>query len=402
MLSQDEIDSLLSTLTVAQPAAPAAGGPQPQAGAPAVGASPAPAPAMPNHVAGINMELYDPNQDPEVLKELQAAERLKNFKHYNFKRPDKFSKEHLRSLQSIHDNFSRQFSLLLTTYLRMNVDVDVVSVDQLTYDEFVRSMPRPMTISILEFNPLPGQLLFGLSFEVTLSIIDRMLGGPGTCSSKPRELTDIEASLIKRVIERGNQCLEEAWRSMMNVQVSQIGMEENYSLVQVASSGEIVALITFEVTLGNKDSGLMSLCIPYPVLEGVMGDLTTQHMFNKRLTEEQHYDQEILQKMQFANIPANVILGGTQISLSEFMQLQVGDVIRLDRQATDELLLCVNHKPKFFCRPGTYRNNLAVGITKVVNNPESIKGFCLDDPSNDPKNPNLLEWDGTHPTLEAL
>lgn len=381
MLSQDEIDSLLSSLSVGK-----SGAAQPQAVSAAGGTALA--------TDQSSMEAASEAASRDTLSEILQQEKQRNYKLYNFRRPDKFSKEHLRALQSIHENFCRQFGLILTTYLRMGVEVDVVSVDQLTYDEFVRSMPRPMTISILEFAPLPDQLLFGLGYEVTMSIIDRMLGGPGVCNTKPRELTDIEMSLIKRVIERANQSLEEAWRSMLPVQVSQVGLEENYSLVQVASPGEIVALVTFEITLSNSESGLASLCIPYPVVEGVMGELTSQHIFNKRQEEGERFEEELLLKMQHASIPASVIMAGTQIKMQELWDLQAGDVVKLDRDAGQELLLCVNNKPKFLCRPGTRKNKLAVAITNSVSDVESLRGFALEDPARESKDPNLTEWDG--------
>lgn len=268
--------------------------------------------------------------------------------------------------------------LVLTAYLRMTVEIDVVSVDQLTYDEFVRSMPSPMTVSILELDPLPGQVLMGFGYEVTSSVIDRMLGGPGLAEPKARELTDIEQSLIRRVIDRTIVSLEEAWRSMMNVNASMVGLEETYALIQVATPGEIVALITFEVNLGNKNSGLISLCIPYPVLEGVIGQLSAQHIFHRQQSSVPFEEQEkILKKLNYAKMPVSVMLGGTSITVRDLLDLAVGDVIRLDREASQSLLTCVNGRPKFFSRPGKLKDNLAVYVVDPVEDEESIEGFGL-------------------------
>ncbi len=302
----------------------------------------------------------------------------RNYKLYNFRRPDKFSKDHLRALQTIHESFARQLGLVLTAYLRMTVEIDVVSVDQLTYDEFVRSMPSPMTVSILELDPLPGQVLMGFGYEVTSSVIDRMLGGPGMAEPKARELTDIEQSLIRRVIDRSIVSLEEAWRSVMNINATMVGMEESYALIQVATPGEIVALITFEVNLGNKNSGLVSLCIPYPVLEGVIGQLSAQHIFHRQQANIPVEEQEkILNKLNYAKTPIQVMLGGTTINVKDLLELAVGDVIRLDREASSNLLVCVNSRPKFYCRPGRLKDKLAVYVVDEVENEESIEGFGL-------------------------
>lgn len=342
MLSQDEIDGLLSSLSVGldQPAGPATPG----------GSS----------------------------EEVNVIQEKRNYKLYNFRRPDKFSKDHLRALQTIHENFARQLGLVLTAYLRMTVEIDVVSVDQLTYDEFIRSMPSPMTVSILELDPLPGQVLMGLGYEVTSSVIDRMLGGPGLAEPKARELTDIEQSLIRRILDRAIVSLEEAWRSVMNINANMVGLEESYALIQVATPGEIVALVTFEVNLGSKNSGLISFCVPYPVLEGVISQLSAQHIFHRQQSSLPSEDQDkILQKLNYAKMPVNVLLGGTTININDLLHLSVGDVIRLDREAKDNLLVCANHKPKFMCRPGKMKDKMAVLVVDEVTNEEALDGFGL-------------------------
>ena len=346
MLSQEEIDSLLSSLSVSgEQAMPQAGGAIPAEGTPAP-------------------------KKPEK----------RNYKLYNFRRPDKFSKDHLRALQTVHESFARQLSMVLTAYLRMTTEVDVVSVDQLTYDEFVRSMPSPMVVGILELDPLPGQVLMGMGHEVTSSIIDRMLGGPGLAEAKARELTDIEQSLIRRVLDRAIITLEESWRSIMNINASMVGMEESYALIQVASPGEIVALITFEVNIGNKSSGLVSLCIPHPVLETHISQLSAQHIFHRQQSSVPVEEQEkILKKLNYAKMPVQILLGGTTVSVKDLVDLSVGDVVKLDREVTEHLLACVNGRPKFYCRPGKLKDKLAVYIFDNVEDEEAIEGFGLDE-----------------------
>ncbi len=349
MLSQDEIDSLLSSLAV---------GAEAPAGEP-------PKAVLPDPVRAV------------VASEEKSSDK-RNYKLYNFRRPDKFSKDHLRALQTIHESFARQLSLVMTAYLRMTVEIDVVSVDQLTYDEFVRSMPVPMTVSILELDPLPGQVLLGMGYEVVSSTIDRMLGGPGLAEAKARELTDIEQSLIRRVLDRAIVSLEEAWRSMMNVNASMVGMEESYALIQVATPGEIVALITFEISIGSRNTGLISLCIPYPVLEGVIGQLSAQHIFHRQQSLTPFEEQaKILKKLNFAKMPLQVLLGGTTIAVGDLLELSIGDVIRLDKGARSDLLVCINERPKFFARPGQVKDKLAVCISDSVEDEESIEGFGL-------------------------
>lgn len=288
----------------------------------------------------------------------------KGYKLYNFRRPDKFSKDHLRALQDVHREFSRQISLVLTAYLRMHIEIDVVSTDQLTYDEFIRSMPSPITIGIFELNPLPGQILLGISFEVLSCIVDRMLGGIGLGENRQRELTDIEEALAKKVIERTVKTLESSWSTIIPVQASVIGLDNSYQMIQVATSGEIVALITFEVQIAGKYFGLISLCFPYPVLETVLAHLSTQHIFQTKgivaTTEER---QKMIQKLNTSNVDLSVLFGSCKITLADFLDVKEGDIIKLDNKTSEDLVLEVNKEKKFFARPGTLKNHVCVKIT---------------------------------------
>src|SRR5574344_2000818 len=303
----------------------------------------------------------------------------KGFKLYNFRRPDKFSKAHLRGLQDIHSEFARQMSLNLTAYLRMHIDIDVVSVDQLTYDEFIRSMPTPITIGIFELNPLPGQVLMGISFEVLSCIVDRMLGGVGLGENKQRELTDIEEALARKVIDRTVKTLENAWNNIVPVQAEVVGLDNSYQMIQVATSGEIVALITFEVQIAGKYFGLMSLCFPYPVLENVLGHLSTQHIFQTKgivaTTEER---QKMIQKLNTSKVNLSVLFGSCDLTLNEFLDVKEGDILKLNNKTSEDLVVKINEEKKFFARPGTLKNNVCVKITdRYTPVAESLKGYNL-------------------------
>lgn len=293
-----------------------------------------------------------------------AEEYKKGYKLYNFRRPDKFSKDHLRGLQDIHREFSRQLALVLTAYLRMHLEVDVVSVDQLTYDEFMRSIPNPLSIAIFELNPLPGQILLGISFEVLSSMVDRMLGGVGAVESKARELTDVEESLVKKMIERTIQTLEEAWSHIIPVESHLIGMDNNYSGIQVATPGEIVALITLEVHIAGRHYGLINLCFPYPVLENILSQLTTQHIFQtKGIIATSEERQKMIEKLNTSLVDINVLFGQTDITMRDFLDLKVNDVIKLDNFSNEDLIVKVNNERKFYARPGRIKDKICVKIT---------------------------------------
>lgn len=310
----------------------------------------------------INNNLTDTNFFEDEFSDSEH----KSYKLYNFRRPDKFSKDNLRALRDIHREFSKAISLVLSGYLRMRVEIEIVSVDQLTYEEFVRSMPSPISVGVFEFEPLSGQVLLGISFEVISCIVNRMLGGVGNIENQTRELTDIEKALAKKVINIIIKSLEDSWNTIIPVTGKFISLDDNYQSIQVATAGEIVALLTFEVQISGKHFGLFSLCFPYPVLETVLGHLSTQHIFQtKGLVASNDERLKMISKINTSNVDLRVQFGQCSITLDDFLQLSEGDIIKLDNKVQDDLIVNVNGEKKFFARPGTLKDKICVKITDV-------------------------------------
>ena len=307
------------------------------------------------------------------IENLEDDSEHKSYKLYNFRRPDKFSKDNLRALRDIHREFSKSISLILSGYLRMRVEIEIVSVDQLTYEEFVRSMPSPISVGVFEFEPLSGQILLGISFEVISCIVNRMLGGVGAIDPQTRELTDIEKALAKKVINIIIKSLEDSWNAIVPVTGKFISLDDNYQSIQVATAGEIVALLTFEVQIGGKHFGLFSICFPYPVLETVLTHLSTQHIFQtKGLVATNDERMKMISKLNLSLADVRVQFGTCSITLDDFMQLSEGDIIKLDNKIQDDLIVKVNGEKKFFARPGTLKNQVCVKITDVYDEMHEI------------------------------
>ena len=195
--------------------------------------------------------------------------------------------------------------------------------------------------------------------------------------NRQRELTDIEEALAKKVIERTVRTLENSWSGVLPVQAEVMGLESSYQMIQVATSGEIVALITFEVQIAGRYFGLISLCFPYPVLENVLAHLSTQHIFQTKgivaTTEER---QKMIQKLNTSKVDLSVIFGSCNIELEDFLDIKEGDIIKLDNKITDDLVVKVNDEKKFFARPGVLKNNICVKITDRYDaTVDSLKGY---------------------------
>lgn len=299
--------------------------------------------------------------------EVQAEDEVK-VKLYNFRRPDKFSKDQIRTLFMLHENFARILNTYLSTYLRVLVKVDVASVDQLTYEEFIRSLPNPSVISILSLAPLKGNVIFEMDTNVVFAIIDRLFGGTGDESEmKVRVLTDIEVKVIKNMLGKMLEGLQEAWQNVQEFNVSIQNMESNPQFTQIVPSGDMVVIITLQLKIGNVE-GLFNICIPYIVIEPIVPKLTTTFWVSASSSSQEHPEKikRLKKNINKAIVPVSVELGRINLTVSEFLDLNVGDTLRLDTKTDEELLCSIGEKPKFYCRPGTIGKRSAVQITKII------------------------------------
>ncbi len=303
-------------------------------------------------------ETSDINLDEAFSNEFKRACKL-----YNFRRPDKFSKEHLKALQDIHRDFVRHLATILTGYLRMEVEIDVISVDQLTYEEYVCSMPSHVQNMIFKLNPLSGEISMGMSPEILAVVLDRMLGGAGVVYDTGKELTQIEELLTIKFVEKIIKILEEAWGTILPVKSEFVALANGYHSVPITTSGEIVTLISFEVRLGQKNFGLMNICFPYPVLETVLPKLTPQYIYQHTTVSANEIGKnETLEKIKSVELEMQVILGMAQIEINDVLDLKPDDVIKLDQRLDKELIACVNKKEKFYVVPGVHKNKICVKI----------------------------------------
>lgn len=291
-------------------------------------------------------------------------------KIYDFKRQNKFSKDHIRTLSMIHEGFSRLLSTALSGQLRMLVQIEVVSVEQLTFDEYSRSLPSPTILNVFTMEPLVGTSLFEINIDITSAIIDRLLGGPGKVTRIRRDLTDIERTLIGAVTTRLLATLSEAWQNILTFSPKLETMEMNPRFVQIVPPSDPVVLITFEAKFG-ENTGPLSLCIPYILLEPVMSKISAQAMFaTQRQSQSAEYRQNLQDRVNTTLVPFQVVLGETTVTVSDVLSLGVGDVLPLGTPVDVDLTVNVGQRHKFNGRPGTVRNKMALQITEVVAEPQ--------------------------------
>ncbi len=298
---------------------------------------------------------------------------------YDFKRPERVGKEQMRALQTLHEGFGRNFGAALSALLRSIVEVKLTSVDQLTYSEFVFSLENPTCFNLLKAEPLEGNLILDFNPSILYPIIDRMLGGgkEGAAATR-RPLTDIELRLVSRITRLFLEELRSAWENVLELDLSVERVESNPHLVQIVPPNEVVVLISFELTLADV-RGMVSICIPYNSIERISSKLSANSWSS--------YGKQTASKENIARISSNlrgatseliVDLAETTITTRELISLRVGDVITTQKDIRDAIQVSVAGVPKFHASPGAHKGQKAILIQERL--PPPAKSEPLSEP----------------------
>lgn len=301
--------------------------------------------------------------DAETIKQ---QENEKKIRVYDFRRPNKFSKEQLNTIEVISENYCRLITTYLSGQLRTRVNTKVVSVEQLTYEEFIRSIPNPTILNIFGLEPFEGKAILELNPHLAFYIIDRLFGGPGTTNMEGRALTEIEKAIISKTVTKLLDFFKDAWANLIKLKPEFESLETNPSFSQIVSPTEMVVLITLGVQLGETE-GFANICLPCFMLEPISNNLTARFWYGTSAKEQTaEYLQYLKLRVKKAKVPVRAILGETTITLKELLDLQKGDVIALNNSSDEEVNIVVGSKTKFKGNIGLSGSHLAVQITKAI------------------------------------
>ena len=290
----------------------------------------------------------------------------KQVKTYDFARPSKFSKDHLRTLEIIFENYGRLLSTNLPAYLRKNVQVEVVNAEANTYSEFANALSNPVLLGVVNFSPLEGNIIVELSANLGFTIVDRMLGGGGAPLERNRDFTEIELIILERILEVCTNLLVDPWESVVSIEPRLERIETNSQFAQFISPGEMTAIITMSVKIGSVE-GLMNICIPYSCVEPVIDKLNTKYWYSSMKESDSGAYQEVIEDIiDYAKIPVKAMLGRSSISVNDYINIQIGDIIKLDTKVNDELEVYVGNIKKFTALPGATSDSYAVRVTSVI------------------------------------
>lgn len=323
-------------------------------------------------------EVLSQNEIDDLLEALQSGvidadeieQSRKNsnnhIRDYNFARPAKFAKEQLRTLEIILENFARLLSTSFTVFFRTSTQAEIISAEAVAYQEFTNSLPNPSILGIVDFSPLKGSVVLEMSNKIGYAIIDRLLGGSGKTVSKVREYSEIEIAILEKIMRKCCKLLIEPWESVIKLDPYLEKVETNPQYAQIVSSNEIIALVTMSIKMGEVE-GLMNICLPYIVIEPIMDKLNTKFWFsNLQKNEKEDYNELIEKKIENSGIMCNAVLGATNVTVNEFINLQKGDIIKLNETIDSKVTLYIGDVVKFKGQPGILNKRNALKITEVI------------------------------------
>ena len=319
-------------------------------------------------------EVLDQNEIDSLLSSLSSGEvkaeeleeKEEEIKKYDFRRPNKLSKEQMRTLEMIHENLARILTTVLSTKLRSVVDFEVVSIEQLSYDEFIRSLPDPTILGICSMPPLEGQFIFEINPDIGYTIIDRLFGGMGQPIGRNRTYTDIERVVLKKVLKWLLSGLPEAWENIIEIEPELSEIESNPQFTQIVPSNDMIIVISLAAEIADSE-GLVNIGIPYIVLEPIVQNLRAQQWFSKSRKEQtEEHIKRLKKRIKNAKLKLFAELGKTQLTVAELLNLETGDVVKLDKNTDGEIDIKIEDKVKFKGIAGNIKQKRAVKITNQV------------------------------------
>lgn len=294
--------------------------------------------------------------------ELKKEEEEKKVRVYDFKRALRFSKDQIRSIYRVHENYARLLTTFFSAQLRTYVNISVASVDQIPYEEFIRSIPNVTILNVYSVDPLEGRIILEVNPNIAYSMMDRQLGGQGYGDHSVDNLTEIETLLISQLFDKSIPNLQEAWSSIVEIDPVLEEFEVNPQFLQLVSPNETVVVVSMNTKIGEV-SGMMNICIPHIVLEPIVPKLTAHYWMQTGTKErDPRTYAEISKLVRDVDVTATAVLGNASITLRDLLYLKPGDLMSLEQSIEDPLQLVVNNEPKMYVQVGKRNKKLAVQV----------------------------------------
>ncbi|OGI11151.1 MAG: flagellar motor switch protein FliM [Candidatus Margulisbacteria bacterium GWF2_35_9] len=290
------------------------------------------------------------------------VEEFQHVTKYDFRRPNKFSKDLLRILKGFHDNMARLFSASLSVYLRQDVKIHLTYIEQHTYSEYIEDSNESSLYYIISF--IDDQAILSLDVNIALLLVEKILGGEGYSVNTDRtEPTEIEMVILRNILDKLFHHQKESWGDIMKDLPRIITVENNPRVIHLVQPNDIVLKMVFEVSIGDG-VGIFTYCIPYIALEHVMNQLLQsqfvrmQHQFVKKTEEMQN-------NLSMAKIDLSAELGRTTVTVEDLIEIKIGDVIKLDTKKNQDLVMKLGGFKKFSGELGVSDKSYAIKINQI-------------------------------------
>lgn len=323
-----------------------------------------------NEIDALLSALSTGELEPE---EVGKEDEKHKVKLYDFRSPQKFSKEHIRTLELVHDNYARIISNYLTGQTRQNVKVKVETVEQITYEEFIHSVQNPTIITIFKMPPLAGNIIFETNPQFSLQVIDILLGGNGDRKVETKEFSDIDKNIMRQITTGMISNLKLAWETILEVEPEVEGIETNPAINQTLAPNDPVALITFSIEM-NKRSTFINMCIPYLSIEKILDRLVVQYSFQNNDESSKIESREKLEEgINKVDVEVVAELGHATLNVEDFLKLTLGDVIKLDTKSSSPVKLYIGNEECYYAKPGVSGKNMGVMILDITD--KEVNGY---------------------------
>lgn len=316
-----------------------------------------------NEIDALLSAISTGEMDADDLKKEEVEKRVKV---YDFKRALRFSKDQIRSLTRIHENFARLLTTYFSAQLRTYVQISVASADQIPYEEFIRSIPKMTILNVFEVPPLDGRIILEVNPNIAYSMMDRVLGGRGISANKVDSLTEIETKIMSNLFEKAFENLQEAWETIVEIEPVMTEFEVNPQFLQLVSPNDTVVVISLNTQIGET-SGMINICIPHVVLEPIIPKLSAHYWMETSQKERLPEEIKVLEtRIRNSDLPIISELGTTDITIQDFLLLDVGDVIDLNQAIDQPLLIKIAGIPKYSGQPGKVGKKHAIQILDIL------------------------------------
>lgn len=308
--------------------------------------------------------------EPVVTKTEEAA-----VKEYDFRAPKKFTKEQIKVLESIFENYARLLSSYLTGKLRLYSRVSLVNIEEQRYNEFNNALPDYVIMGMVDLGVKNDEIsetdvIVQVSNTMTYTMIDRLLGGKGEYSDISRDFTEIEITIMTDIMGSLADLLKEPWLTHIDLEPRLIGIETNSRVVQTIGHEDTVIIVALEVEI-NSQKSIVSVCIPAINLDEIMSKFIPRYSGSRRKTDahrEQERRDSIMGGISTTELIVKAVLGEINLDMYEVLTLQVNDVIPLDKKISENITVKIGNRSWCDGKLGTYNNKKAIMIENFIEN----------------------------------